>query len=430
MQRLPGNGSRNRVIYVPSFSPTYMNARLFWHAVAVIGMPSIACAQQLPMVHPVGAIVAKTQEPIGQLGGIHVLSDGRVLVNDAGGRGGSGRVLLFDSTLATFSVVLDTAGGAARKYPNTSGAVIPFAGDSTIFYDPIAVALVVLDRNGRIARIMAPPFPPDAGYLRGPSTRFDPAERAVYQANVSPSFRPDAMGFFPMFAADSLPGLNPIVRATPGRPAPETLAFVRAQGVPTHEPFTTKEGATIQREVINPFVVIDDWAMLPDGTVAVVRGQDYHIDWISPDGQRSASPKLPFPWHRLSDSEKTVIVDSVRQWAEANPRRYNTRVNGQPVSGTVAMGVIAPERLADYRAPFARGAVLADVQGNVWILPTPETPLSSKPGPVYDVVNRGGQLIDRVQLSPGFGIVGFSRGYVFMSIREGATTVLVKARIR
>ncbi|HTR78861.1 MAG TPA: hypothetical protein VMH39_12150, partial [Gemmatimonadaceae bacterium] len=223
---------------------------------------------------------------------------------------------------------------------------------------------------------------------------------------------------------------EPIVRATAGAAVPETLAYVRVPARAHTEPYTTKEGAILQRALVDPFVVVDAWAMLPDGTVAIVRGRDYHIDWIAPDGRRNSSPKLPFQWHRLSDSDKVAIIDSVKAYNDAHPGSYVAYAPTGQVTGTFPAGVISPDSLADYRPPFARDAMFADADGNVWLLPTPEVPLSPNPGPVYDVVNRAGALIDRVQLSPGFGIAGFAPGYVFMTIREGATTVLVKARIR
>src|SRR6185436_760681 len=48
--------------------------------------------------------------------------------------------------------------------------------------------------------------------------------------------------------------------------------------------------------VMNPLPQADDWAMLPDGTVAAVRGRDYHVDWVAPDGEKSSTGKIPFAW--------------------------------------------------------------------------------------------------------------------------------------
>src|SRR5580692_9250361 len=109
----PVAGSRTGL---PQHGWSPMKVRFVFSAVTVLGTTPAVRAQQPPPVHQVGAIVAKTTEPLVQILGIHPLSNGRVVVNDIGGRGGSGRVLLFDSTLTTYTVLLDSSGVASRKY--------------------------------------------------------------------------------------------------------------------------------------------------------------------------------------------------------------------------------------------------------------------------------------------------------------------------
>ena len=55
--------------------------------------------------------------------------------------------------------------------------------------------------------------------------------------------------------------------------------------------------------------------MTPDGTLAVVRGRDYHVDWLGADGRWTSSPKMPFDWQRVSDARKEALIDStVKEW--------------------------------------------------------------------------------------------------------------------
>ena len=58
-----------------------------------------------------------------------------------------------------------------------------------------------------------------------------------------------------------------------------------------------------------------------------IRGKDYHIDWMSPDGTHRASPKMAFDWKRLSDEQKVALIDSVKairdRAAAANPEEGN-----------------------------------------------------------------------------------------------------------
>ena len=67
---------------------------------------------------------------------------------------------------------------------------------------------------------------------------------------------------------------------------------------------------------MNPLITVDDWAVLSDGTIAFVRGHDYHIDWIHTDGSKVSTGKLPFDWKRLTDDDKQKLIDSARTAAD------------------------------------------------------------------------------------------------------------------
>jgi hypothetical protein len=49
---------------------------------------------------------------------------------------------------------------------------------------------------------------------------------------------------------------------------------------------------------------VDDWAVLADGSVAFVRGRDYHVDLVRADGTRASAVKIPFDWQRLTDETR------------------------------------------------------------------------------------------------------------------------------
>jgi hypothetical protein len=61
----------------------------------------------------------------------------------------------------------------------------------------------------------------------------------------------------------------------------------------------------------------DEWAVLSNGSVAILRGRDYRVDYRQPDGTWTSSPKLAFDWQHLGDEDKARFVDSVK---EANRR--------------------------------------------------------------------------------------------------------------
>ena len=89
-------------------------------------------AQSLPPVRQLGPVTAVAREPLGAVSSVRHLPDGRVLVNDILGR----RVVMFDSSLATTTVVADTTSATANAYGPRPGGLIAYRGDSTLFIDP------------------------------------------------------------------------------------------------------------------------------------------------------------------------------------------------------------------------------------------------------------------------------------------------------
>ena len=90
---------------------------------------------------------------------------------------------------------------------------------------------------------------------------------------------------------------------------------------------------------------------------------------------------------------------------------------------------VAPSELPDYKPVFLNGFVRADLDGNVWVRTIPTKAIAG--GPVYDVVNRKGELVERVQIPVGRSISGFGAGgVVYLTTRDGTTTKLEKATVR
>jgi hypothetical protein len=190
-----------------------------------------------------------------------------------------------------------------------------------------------------------------------------------------------------------------------------------------------RSGGGPTKFTIDPLPLIDEWALLSDGAVAVVRGHDYHIDWIHPDGTTHSTRKLPFDWKRLTDEDKQKLIDSVR--AEESPKMAlnlgRRRVGGDADGGgrgqrgsggqveqgpPVAVEYVPPklEEMFDYSPPIRRGAVMPDLDGNLWILPASSA--QSKAGElVYDVVNLKGDF-HRVRVPLGRSVIGFGKGGV------------------
>jgi hypothetical protein len=431
---------------------------------------------ELPPIRQLGAVTATATEKLGVVTSIRPLSDGRVLVNEPTAR----RVLLFDAKLQNFTVVADSTSATSNAYGGRIAGLIGYRADSTLFVDPQSLSMLVLDPMGKVARVMSVPSAQDAMAFAGAlgSTGMDAQGRLIYRASPRFDFRgagPGAAGGPPRMP--EMPDSAPIFRIDLSTRKIDTLAYIKTQKIKMNMTQGENGRVTMTSE-INPLPIVDEWAVVSDGSVALVRGRDYHIDWVSPDGSRVSSPKIPFEWQRLSDEDKVAFIDSVKAARErlgANapvpvtpggggaPAPSNaaggpppgaggegTRVlvfaggaggdGGAPRGGAAGPGggfningappqFVAPSELPDYKPVFLNGFVRADVDGNVWVRTIPTKAIAG--GPVYDVVNRKGELVERVQIPVGRTITGFGPGgVVYLTTRDGQTTKLEKATVR
>jgi hypothetical protein len=427
----------------------------------------------LPPIRQLGAVTATATEKLGLISNLRPLSDGRVYVNDPMGR----RVLLFDAGLQTFTIVADSLGANGNTYARVAG-LIPSRGDSTLLVDPQSLSMLVLDPTGKVARVMSVPSAQDAMSFAGAlgGAVMDTQGRLVYRGAPRFEFRgmgPSAGGGPPKIP--DMPDSAAIFRIDLATRKMDTVAYIKTQKIKMN---TTQDenGRIMMTSEINPLPVVDEWALTSDGSVALVRGRDYHIDWVAPDGSRASSPKIPFEWQRLSDEDKVAFIDSVKAARErmganaptvATPgggtntvvappgagdgfggarvmifggppgggdgpgRRPNANGNAGPGQGMTMpqFNFVAPSELPDYKPVFLNGFVRADLDGNVWIRTIPTKAIAG--GPVYDVVNRKGELVERVQVPVNRSIAAFGPGgVVYLTTRDGMTTKLEKATVK
>jgi hypothetical protein len=440
--------------------------------------PEIAAQQARPPVRQLGTALV-TSDALGAVSAVRQLPGGRVLVNDPVRR----QVLLLDSTLKQVAVVADTTAATKNAYGSRGGGLLAYRGDSTLFVDPASLSMLVIDPAGKVTRVMAAPRAQDVQFLLGGplgNPGFDAKGRLVYRMLSFPGAqrRPEP-GQPP--APPVIPDSSPIVRYDLLTRKLDTAAFVKV-AAPKMNVTQSENGGFIVLPIINPLPQVDDWAVLPDGAIAIVR-KDYHVDFVNADGTISSAAKVPFDWQRLSDSAKIAIIDSSRTAMErmrtsmaagggggtritiggpgpdgpggggppggapmiimrmgdgpAPPQRGAApggAPGGAPASDAIRASIpqpsfVTPSELPDYRPAFTAGSVRADAAGKLWVRVMPSKPVAG--GPEYDVIDRSGALVDRVALPAGTVIAGFGEGgIVYLGVRDTAGTHLVRARER
>ncbi len=485
-----------------------------------------------PPVRRISTATALSTEELGAINSVLELRDGRVLVNDGTRR----RLLLMDTTLKTVDVVLDSLSEVANTYGTRAGTLIPYRADSVLFIDAAAFAVLVLDPSAHLARVRSVWRPDQMGYYASPfGANVPPATdargRVVYRINATPTppkvAPPAGVPYIP-----SPPDSAFVVSIDLDTRNLDTLGVVRTPKV-VYQIRQSVEGFFSISVLVNPMPITDEWAVLPNGVVAFVRGRDYRIDYHQPDGTWTSSPKLAYDWQHLGDADKQKFVDSVKEanrrtqmgafmsatirWVNMYDKPYPKDFKAPPgyvpqnglakewklppgvsfpanyvyacapgeepkiipqASGAAAPGSASPPRerqpvglpvgppggpagtpscipspivvtggvapppptirelamvpydeLPDYRPPFAAGAARADADGNVWIRTNPVKPVPG--GPIYDVVNAQGEMIDRLQLPPGYTLVGFGKGkVVYLSMRDAKGIHLARVRLK
>lgn len=418
-------------------------------------------------IRPLPAPTATSTETVRSLAAVRQLANGNVLVNDQAGR----RVVLMDSMLKVIGVVADSTTSTASAYGPRPGGLIAYRGDSTLFVDPASLSMLVIDPAGKVARVMAAPRPNDVMFLTGGAMGtpgFDAKGRLVYRSFTRPSFI--AGGGPSAGAPPVLPDSEAIVRFDLATRKLDTAAFFKVY----RPKMNVERDSTGVRmtSYINPLPVVDEWVVMADGSIAIVRGRDYRVDFVSVDGAATKGEKLPYDWQRLTDEDKAAFIDStkaamtraraaggapgganagfalggamagasqmvIRMEDRSGPggpppggaQREQIVTGGPPAGAQLPpLTFVSPSELPDYKPVFGPGAVRADADGNLWVRTIPTKPTT---GVVYDVIDRSGKLVDRVLVPSSSVIVGFGAGgVVYMGTRDAAGIHVQRAHMK
>jgi len=454
-------------------------------AVLLAGATLHAQQAPAPPIRPLGAVVATSNATFGPMVTVRALPSG-VLVNDVRNR----RVVMLDSALTNLTAVADTSSATANAYSGQTANIIPFRADSTLFVDPQSMSMLVIDPKGQVGRVMSVPRSEDAmmlGSVVG-GAAWDGRGGLVYRGSPfsmmrrqmmqrAPAGGPGGPGG-PVFTPPDIPDSTAILRVDLASRQVDTLAWVKVPKIKM-DVQRDDNGRVSMTAIANPLPTVDEFTVLSDGSVAFLRGRDYHVEWIRPDGTRETTPKIPFEWRRLSDEDKVAFLDSVKaarermaeqararhpqpadtgarhgQAADTSRRAQNRDMlmggggpGGMPgqvrvqiggpggggammgTGGGAALNLVPASDLPDYQPVFFSGAVRADADGNLWVRTIPTKSLPG--GPVYHVINAAGQLVDRIQVPKDRSIVGFGAGgVVYLAATQGETTTLERARVR
>lgn len=354
---------------------------------ALLLWPS-AVLSQAPPVSTLATPLADFPEGFTNLAGLRELPGGRVLTIETCDR----VVKLLDFSTEEARQVGRTGAGP-NEYRNPA-RLLPLRGDSTAVHDVGNQRYLVLDPAGRPARL----------FSALPST-----SQSAGGAVVSTSFQPthgDGRGRFyaresGMRATDAGLVVNDSAAIEwwdPYSGARDTVAFYRLN-----------RPGPVSRDPAPPFTTGVQWAVAPDGRVALVHPSDYHVEFIAPSGARSRGGPNPFTPVRLSDGHRAEWRNEQKPPCPMAMSGTFTGPDGK--TGTfMRMPTPEPKEWPAVLPPIVAGGVTFASDGTLWV----RRHVAADAPQAYDVLDGSGRVVRRVVLPKRAKLLGFGKGVVYL----------------
>jgi hypothetical protein len=155
-----------------------------------------------------------------------------------------------------------------------------------------------------------------------------------------------------------------------------------------------------------PFSTVDQWAVHPDGRVAVVSVSPYRVTFIATNGRHTTGPVLPVERVRVTTAHREAWLELLRQ---PGPAIMSTR-GGGVTYGMMRPPFPPPEVWPDYLPPFLAEAVSFAPDGLLWVHRT----AAADAPPTYDLIDESGRIAARLTLPQRSRLVGFGARSVYL----------------
>jgi hypothetical protein len=345
-------------------------------------------------------------EPFSCISGLRELSDGRIVVTDVREK----TVQLIDLKKGT-STKIGREGQGPGEWSTPQG-LFAVPGDTTLMWDPQNQRFLTILPNGTVGKEMKVDL---GGGSRGSlMTAFprgvDAMGRLYYQGS---SFIFTDGG--PPTSADSAP----ILRFDRRTAKVDTVTFLQ---LPKSNVQTSGSTGNVSIRVTgpNPFAPQRLWTVAPDGRIALVHPEPYHVEWLSPSKSRTVGPEISYERLRLTEADKAPVqapncgvTISLGGGDAGGAGGGQVRSTVSAVGGGGASGAPPRTDYPEFKPPFASrfGGPIVTPEGDLWVARSrgPNDP------PIYDVIDARGHVKERVQLPRGTRISGFGKGTIYLN---------------
>jgi hypothetical protein len=156
----------------------------------------------------------------------------------------------------------------------------------------------------------------------------------------------------------------------------------------------------------------DDWAVGPDGRVAVLRANGYSVDWHLPDGAVVSGPQNPHEALPISRADKEAYLEEsssgglMVMTTSSSSGESSTRMSRGGSFGGGSRPAIDDSEWAETFPPFRPDRSRVSPAGEVWV----QRWLPSDQPQRMDVFDSTGILRGSVEIPEGSRLIGFGRG--------------------
>jgi hypothetical protein len=352
-----------------------------------------ASAQEVPVVTLSGP-AATYPDGLGSLRGVRQLSGGRLLVAD-----GLGQALIV-WTPGAGADTLTNIGEGPDEYENPDG-LFPLPDGGTLLVDIGNARLVELDANLEFGDTR-----PIARGQTGPGMTL-----------LLPAATDDG-GFIYFHRAEI--GVEGGMRdsASVARFDRQSEDIVDLARIKIQDTKRQESGSGNNRNIsIEPIPLSpqDAWGVAPDGSLAVARSSDYHIEWIRPDGRIVRGPAVAYEPVRVGTAEQEeyfedrsggIMID-MEMSDGGSPRMSMSRGSSEAAN---MRRDIARYEWPDVKPAFTPRAVTVSPAGHAWVR-------RSRPAgepTLFDIFDSEGIRLAQVALPPDRQLVGFGDDAVFL----------------
>lgn len=337
---------------------------------------------QTPVVQRLERAEATLAHDFSLIRGVRELSDGRVLVSDqtekklmvVDFRGGSVRVL-------------GREGSGPQEY-RLPGRLVALPGDTTLMLDPGNSRIAVIAPSGTIVRNI-PSQRPGTVYSIDP-TGSDAQGRLYFEV---PGWTQQ-----PRLPGDSVV----VVRWTPRTDRIDTLARIRSISY-----LQSRQTPGLPYVIFAPE---DVWQVASNGDVALVRSNDYRVEWRRANGTMVRGPATPYQPLAVSAADKHEYVRRFMDGALTGGRGDHLTALQQDEASAAKIAAMVPNQsFAATRPPFLDRAPRIDSNGSLWV--ERSGPLTA--APVFDLFDSAGKRHGAASLPAGRRLITFGNGVLY-----------------